>query len=92
MFDHGVELVQHIIIGYTQHAQTRSTQNVLTSRVLHGSARVTAPVHFDDEACGRRVEVDYEAVHRVLSSELDAGCPTTKARPQEPFGKRRFAA
>ncbi len=84
VFQHGVALLQHVMIPIPQHNPARRVQSRSSCSVFRNLLGVLATVEFDGNAQFHASEVDDVSIYRMLSSEARAvDLPMAEPVPQQ---------
>lgn len=76
------ERLEHRFIGYSHHAMPLGFQTCLANSIFFSGILVNWPIDFDDEAGFRAIEIDDEALNRVLTPKLEPiNLPTPQRLP-----------
>ena len=88
----GGELTPHEVGRKPQDAEAYGGQGAVAAPVRAALARVLRAVHFHDEPCPRREEINDEAVEHDLPPELHAELTAAQRLPKHPLRLRRSQA
>jgi hypothetical protein len=85
---HGIDLIQDIVIGHTQHAVALLLKAALSVLVVVSPTDVTVAIDFDDELGLYTAEIDNVSIDGMLPAESGAKhLLASQTTPQQSFGE-----